>query len=210
MFGIGTDKVNLSKYNYHFVSALGRDDQSWGFSYTGKIQHDGLQSQYGQKFSRGCIVGIYLDLFLGYMEYYVNRRPLGIAFTGIPKNEKLYPMICSTTAKSAVRLMNSVSVGECLQFRAFSALTNNSQQLENLINIPGFKPIVDQYSFLIPTLSYSIQAQVKMEVDIRDEVVLPPLKPIPNYNSDDSDEVEGNYLQIYIHLNIIKLKCSLI
>jgi len=38
MVGIGTSDVNLDKYRHTFCSLLGKDADSWGLSYTGKIQ----------------------------------------------------------------------------------------------------------------------------------------------------------------------------
>lgn len=37
MVGIGTSDVNLDKYRHTFCSLLGKDADSWGLSYTGKI-----------------------------------------------------------------------------------------------------------------------------------------------------------------------------
>lgn len=37
MVGIGTSDVNLDKYRHTFCSLLGKDTDSWGLSYTGKI-----------------------------------------------------------------------------------------------------------------------------------------------------------------------------
>lgn len=36
MVGIGTSDVNLDKYRHTFCSLLGKDEDSWGLSYTGK------------------------------------------------------------------------------------------------------------------------------------------------------------------------------
>lgn len=38
MVGIGTSDVNLDKYRHTFCSLLGKDTDSWGLSYTGKIK----------------------------------------------------------------------------------------------------------------------------------------------------------------------------
>ncbi|XP_030387341.1 SPRY domain-containing SOCS box protein 3 isoform X2 [Scaptodrosophila lebanonensis] len=95
MFGIGTDGVNLEQFKFHFVSALGTNAQSWGYSYNGRTQHCGEQLPYGQKFSQGCLVGIFLDRMRGHLEFYLNRRSLGVAYTNIPTNPntKIYPML---------------------------------------------------------------------------------------------------------------------
>lgn len=41
MVGIGTSDVNLDKYRHTFCSLLGKDEDSWGLSYTGKyaVEH---------------------------------------------------------------------------------------------------------------------------------------------------------------------------
>lgn len=37
MVGIGTSDVNLDKYRHTFCSLLGKDEDSWGLSYTGDM-----------------------------------------------------------------------------------------------------------------------------------------------------------------------------
>lgn len=74
MIGIGTDKVNLQEFQYRFVSALGLNDQSWGYSYRGLVQNSARLKYYGKRYVQGCIVGVYLDLFKGHLEFYLNRR----------------------------------------------------------------------------------------------------------------------------------------
>lgn len=37
MVGIGTSDVNLDKYRHTFCSLLGKDEDSWGLSYTGNM-----------------------------------------------------------------------------------------------------------------------------------------------------------------------------
>lgn len=74
MIGCGTDAVDIKSHQLRFASFLGLDDQSWGFSYRGQIQHANRMKYYGRKFSRGCLVGVYLDRQLGVLQFYVNRR----------------------------------------------------------------------------------------------------------------------------------------
>lgn len=74
MIGIGTDKVDLMRYKYVFMSVLGLDQESWGYSYRGLIQNNSQLKSYGKKFMHGCIVGVYLDLFKGHLEFFINRR----------------------------------------------------------------------------------------------------------------------------------------
>lgn len=75
MIGIGTERVCLRPPMHEFASHLGRDDQSWGYSYRGLVQHGGVQRKYGRRrFSIGCIVGVLADLRHGRLEFYLNRR----------------------------------------------------------------------------------------------------------------------------------------
>lgn len=139
MVGVGTDRVDTLAYKYSFVSALGLDDQSWGFSYRGIAQHDGLSRYYGQKFGAGSILGIHLDLFRGTIEFYLNRTPLGVAFKGLPVDgsKTYYPMVCATSAKSSVKLLNSSSFPECLQYQAMRSISRNPATLNELQKYPG-------------------------------------------------------------------------
>lgn len=39
----------------------------------GMIQHKNILKYYGKSYTRGSIVGVYLDLSRGILEFYVNR-----------------------------------------------------------------------------------------------------------------------------------------
>lgn len=73
MVGVGTDQVNIFEHQYKFSSVLGIDSNSWGFSHRGVVQHKNIRKCYGKSYTKQCIVGIYLDLFRGQLEFYVNR-----------------------------------------------------------------------------------------------------------------------------------------
>lgn len=73
MIGIGTNLVDLLEHRYKFSSALGLDDKSWGYSHRGLVQHKNVLKYYGKPFTSQCIVGVYLDLFKGHLEFYINR-----------------------------------------------------------------------------------------------------------------------------------------
>lgn len=74
MVGIGTDQVDVFAHRYKYSSALGIDSQSYGFSYRGKIQHNGILKYYGAPFGTHSIVGVRLNLYEGRLEFFVNRR----------------------------------------------------------------------------------------------------------------------------------------
>lgn len=132
MIGIGTDRVNTESHRYEFLSFLGLDDQTWGFSYRGLCQNQGRLKYYGRKYSRGCIIGVHLDLERGCLEFFINRKSLGIAYTNIPldPNVKIYPMICSTSAKTSVKLINAQSARASLQFNCMIALYREPKLIE--------------------------------------------------------------------------------
>ena len=78
MVGVGTANVNLSGSRHAFTSLLGRDAESWGLSYYGRIQHKGhFEEIRGGKFGQGTILGVHVDMWHGTVSYYKNRRPLG-------------------------------------------------------------------------------------------------------------------------------------
>ncbi|KAH8322073.1 SPRY domain-containing SOCS box protein 3-like [Drosophila kikkawai] len=173
MFGIGTESVNLGQFKFHFVSALGTNAQSWGFSYSGKVQHCGEQLPYGQKFSQGCLIGVSLDRSRGHLEFYLNRRALGVAYTNVPTDPdvNIYPMVCSTAAKSVIRLINCTSQPVTLQLRSFQALSKQPHKLAELQQMPGLKSILQSYWFLAPPVRYSRRSQ-ETDLDLGDEAVL--------------------------------------
>lgn len=77
MIGVGTSKITLNERQYKFCSMLGFDDQSWGYSYRGIIQHDKMIRKYGSVFGLGSIIGVHLDMCTGTLEYFLNRKSLG-------------------------------------------------------------------------------------------------------------------------------------
>lgn len=142
MVGVGTAQVDLMANKYRFVSALGLDSRSWGYSYRGVAQHDNVSRLFGQKFGAGSIVSCHLDLFRGTLEFYLNRLPLGIAFRNLAVDGscEYYPMVSSTAAKSSVKLLNSSSFPECLQYQSMVAISRYPSVLNKLLRLPqGFR-----------------------------------------------------------------------
>ncbi|XP_054734691.1 SPRY domain-containing SOCS box protein 3-like [Anastrepha obliqua] len=156
IFGIGTDKINLNQFPRGHVSPLGLNAESWGLSFYGGKQHNGLRAAYSPMFSQGCVVGICLDRSRGTLEFYLNRRSLGVAYRNIPCDPqvKLYAMVSSTSARSAIRLMNSTSQKDCLQLRTVQALSKRPKDLKLLRKIPGYKILLRTYWFLLMPPAY--------------------------------------------------------
>ncbi|EDW41643.1 GM25566 [Drosophila sechellia] len=211
MFGIGTESVNLGQFKFHFVSALGTNAQSWGFSYSGRIQHCGELLPYGQKFSQGCLIGVCLDRTRGHLEFYLNRRSLGVAYTNVPTDPdvKIYPMVCSTAAKSVIRLINCTSQPVTLQLRSFQALSRQPLKLAELRQMPGLKGILQSYWFLAPPIRYSRNSR-ENELDLGDEAVLSSskqrLRRKQKYRETDDAAVDED--DLYANAHKITLRSS--
>ena len=78
MVGIGTKKADLTSTMECFCSLLGRDCESWGYSYRGYIQHAGQTKVYTSCFKQGSSVGVYLDTWKGTLQFFLDRKPLGM------------------------------------------------------------------------------------------------------------------------------------
>ena len=105
MFGIGTKKVDLDAEDGNMM--LGDDEHGWGLSNTGCIWHAGRHRPYTKSFRKipTFIIGIYFDGLAGTLTYYKDGVSLGIAFTGLQNvTEQLYPIVCSTAAKTEMSL----------------------------------------------------------------------------------------------------------
>ncbi|KAM9540002.1 SPRY domain-containing SOCS box protein 3-like isoform 3-T7 [Salvelinus alpinus] len=77
MVGIGTCDVNLDKYRHTFCSLLGKDDDSWGLSYTGLLHHEGDKVNFSSRFGQGSIIGVHLDTWHGTLTFFKNRKCIG-------------------------------------------------------------------------------------------------------------------------------------
>lgn len=77
MVGVGTKKADLTSTMDSFCSLLGRDNESWGYSYKGFIQHSGQFKEYAACFKQGSLVGVHLDTWKGTLQFFLNRKPLG-------------------------------------------------------------------------------------------------------------------------------------
>ncbi|KAE8579190.1 hypothetical protein XENTR_v10023942 [Xenopus tropicalis] len=145
MVGIGTSDVNLDKYRHTFCSLLGKDAESWGLSYTGLLQHKGDKSNFSSRFGQGSIIGVHLDTWHGVLTFYKNRKCIGVAATQL-RNKKLFPMVCSTAAKSSMKVIRSCCCRTSLQYlccaRLRQLLPDSVDSLEVLPLPPGLKQVL--------------------------------------------------------------------
>lgn len=170
MFGVGTEDVDLSEFKHCYTSALGSNANSWAISYRGLKQHNGESSLYGNKINQGCIVGVLLDLSLGYIEFFVNRRSIGIAYRNLPVDKSIYPMVCSTSSKSSIRLISSTCFKDSLLYRSYETIVKQGL-LKRLNILPGLEPLLSRYWYLNPPPRYSSITNSN-EMSIEDEIIL--------------------------------------
>lgn len=107
MFGICTKKARLHADS--FVNMLGEDENGWGLSHKGILWHNGQWKSYTKPFreNESTTIGMLYDGNLGTLSYYKDGVYLGVAFSGLNKlHEELYPMVCSTAAKTEMTLCN--------------------------------------------------------------------------------------------------------
>ncbi|KYN01078.1 SPRY domain-containing SOCS box protein 3 [Cyphomyrmex costatus] len=137
MVGVGTANAELHNASEHFCALLGRDQESWGFSYKGYLQHDGKTCKYGTRFGQKDSIGIHLDAWTGTLQFFINRKPLGVAFTKL-NNVILYPLISSTMAQCVMKLTYSCSMPVSLQTICLAVLSP-SQKLYLYKKFPGLR-----------------------------------------------------------------------
>eukprot|EP00095_Tigriopus_kingsejongensis_P012029 maker-scaffold593_size129216-snap-gene-0.27 protein:Tk12029 transcript:maker-scaffold593_size129216-snap-gene-0.27-mRNA-1 annotation:"spry domain-containing socs box protein 3" len=105
MFGIGTKDARL--HVDAFVNMLGEDEKSWGLSHKGYIWHNGRYTWYTKPFREnvGTTIGLFYDGISGTLTYFKDGVNLGVAFSGLDEvKEPLYPIVCSTAAKTEMGL----------------------------------------------------------------------------------------------------------
>ncbi|XP_032816969.2 SPRY domain-containing SOCS box protein 3 [Petromyzon marinus] len=142
MVGVGTEQVNLDRYRHMFCSLLGKDDESWGLSYTGLLYHKGDKMHFSTRFGQGSILGVHLDTWHGTLTFYKNRKCLGVAARGL-QNKRLFPMVCSTAARSSMKVIRCRSAPTSLQFlcclRLRQLIPAHSDALQVLPLPPGLR-----------------------------------------------------------------------
>ncbi|KAG9342930.1 hypothetical protein JZ751_015146 [Albula glossodonta] len=137
MVGIGTSDVNLDKYRHTFCSLLGKDEDSWGLSYTGLLHHRGDKINFSSRFGQGSIIGVHLDTWHGTLTFFKNRKCIGVAATEL-QNKKFYPMVCSTAAKSSMKVIRSCFAPTSLQYLCCARLR---QLLPGCVDTLGVLPL---------------------------------------------------------------------
>lgn len=127
-------------------------------------------------------------------------------------------MVCSTSAKSSVRLINATSFRDCLQFRCMKIITKYPQLLDKVQSVPGLTSLCRDVWFMFPKERYqysekssdnqqdnNVGAHESMDLsddyldnsvdlstdieDINEAIFLSTYKDEPQQSSDDSDTI---------------------
>lgn len=107
MIGVCTRDFEYEKFTRVYKSLLGHDGLSWGLSFSGKIQHNGEFQNYMDQFNHHDVIGIRLNMSAGTLEFSKNGQWQGVAHRGLHKQDGLYAIVCSTAAKTGMRLLSS-------------------------------------------------------------------------------------------------------
>lgn len=136
MFGIGTRKARLHVNS--FTNLLGEDNNGWGLSHKGLIWHKGVAKQFCNRFkeNEATKIGILFDGIAGTLTYFKDDECLGIAFRELNEiREPLFPIVCSTAAKTEMVLCNTKRDFANLQDRCratIMSLVRSRDRLETL------------------------------------------------------------------------------
>ncbi|XP_068439415.1 SPRY domain-containing SOCS box protein 3 [Clinocottus analis] len=187
MVGIGSAEVNMEKFKFSFGSLLGHDENSWGLSYTGLLQHKGDKVKFSSRFGQGSIIGVHLDTWHGTLTFYKNRHCIGVAATRL-QNKKFYPMVCSTAAKSSMKVIRACHTPTSLQYLCcarFRQMLPDCPDVLNTIELPpGLRNVLHIQLGWVFSLSSNPEASEQSEdllEDFREELSLPSCpSPIPS------------------------------
>ncbi|PNF20498.1 hypothetical protein B7P43_G06270 [Cryptotermes secundus] len=185
MIGVGTDKVDLVASEFQFFSLLGSDEESWGYSYKGYIQHKGKMQPYGRPYGCGSIIGVHLDMWKGTLQFYLNRKPLGVAFSSLG-GQTLYPMLSSTAAKTALKVIYCSSLPSTLQLLSLKSLSTDSEMMKILKAIPFLRSQIErEYWWLIPPERNATDSAECCTMEISEDGVP---KNGEDYDSDEDED----------------------
>lgn len=145
MIGVGSEHNNLNRNESTFSSMLGEDPESWGLSYTGIFHHAGETICYSPRFSQGSIIGVHLDMWQGTLSFYRNRHLLGVACRQGLRGKNIYPMVCSTAARSSMRIIRSKRFKTSLKFLCCEVLRARVPANLDVLNVLDMPPGLNSY-----------------------------------------------------------------
>ncbi|XP_045562107.1 SPRY domain-containing SOCS box protein 3 isoform X3 [Salmo salar] len=191
MVGIGTCDVSLDKYRHTFCSLLGKDDDSWGLSYTGLLHHKGDKVNFSSRFGQGSIIGVHLDTWHGTLTFFKNRKCIGVAATEL-QNKHFYPMACSTAAKSSMKVIRSCFTPTSLQYLCCARLRKLLPECPDTLSVlplpPGLRHLLHNKLGWVLRLNNGLLGAPGRGGLGSD---LPPTPPLAGALSSESDDSEG-------------------
>lgn len=137
MFGVGTRRARL--HVDAFVNMLGEDGQSWGLSHKGLLWHSGRWRQYTTPFkeNEATVIGMLFDGNEGTLSFFKDGTNLGVAFSGLNEiEEELFPIVCSTAAKTEMTLGVRRRGYVSLQDRCRATILSKVKQNSDIDNLP--------------------------------------------------------------------------
>ncbi|CAB3226371.1 unnamed protein product [Arctia plantaginis] len=149
MVGVGSENVDINDSLFSFRSFLGRNEESYGLSYTGAVCHGAQVTHDSPGFGWGTIVGVKVDMWHGTLEFFINRQGLGVSYVMLRKHQMLYPMVCSTAAQSVMRLIYASSWKASLLVTAGKILANSMRRSRYFPLLPpGLRNLLLEKFFL--------------------------------------------------------------
>lgn len=148
MFGIGTRMARL--HADAFTNLLGEDKEGWGLSHKGQLWHSGRWYHYTKPFreNEATVIGILFDGVAGTLTYYKDGKSLGVAFRGLNEvKDLLFPMICSTAAKTEMTLESMKRDFVNLQDRCRAVIVKriaDKKDLEKLLVPPRIRSFLGE------------------------------------------------------------------
>uniref|UniRef100_A0A034VW88 SPRY domain-containing SOCS box protein 3 n=1 Tax=Bactrocera dorsalis TaxID=27457 RepID=A0A034VW88_BACDO len=145
MFGIGTKQARLHANS--FRNMLGENEHGWGLSHKGVLWHKGVALLYTKRFKENhpTVIGVLFDGIEGTLSYYKDGKCLGVAFRGLDKiKEPLYPIVCSTAAKTEMTLKCTRRDFVNLQDRCRAEIIKHVKSREDLVKLK-LPPLITQY-----------------------------------------------------------------
>ncbi|XP_028177769.1 SPRY domain-containing SOCS box protein 3-like isoform X1 [Ostrinia furnacalis] len=194
MVGLGSEKVNVSDFQFKFTSLLGLDTESYGLSYTGAVRHNASSSAESPGFCRGTIIGVRVNMWQGTLEFYLNRQAQGISFYNLRRHQELYPIICSTAAQSSMRLIYAASWRASLLVDAAKILAASVDQVKLP---PGlFYALRNQFWLTMPNGGYIEQEAKEKDMECEQQKsanLLSEILPSQYMNGFYVDSVDRDY-----------------
>lgn len=136
----------------------------------GLLHHKGDKTSFSSRFGQGSIIGVHLDTWHGTLTFFKNRKrigevapcpvpvpaaargrqrpvplPAGVAATRL-WDRKFYPMVCSTAARSSMKVVRCCASSTSLQYLCCRRLRqlrpHSGDTLEGLPLPPGLKQLL--------------------------------------------------------------------